>query len=521
MTGILLFLGFPHYDLNGLVWVGLIPLLLGIANKGKTYGFVLSLVSGICFFLGIFQWILQVPGYTYLHHAILALYLGSYLGLFGLGFCVVKNGCGRASALLFAPFLWVALEYFRSNMSFMALPWGLLGQSQHVYPPIIQVASLTGVYGVSFLIVLVSSAITAILLPWTSKFVGKAEEPARSSSEGLRKGVVGVALASIIFAIAYGYAKTSESIASREIDISVVQGNIEQQKKWDPRHAKTIMETYSKLTHEVSKDHPFLIVWPETAVPGSISQNAKLSMEVMRIVERTGSPLLLGSAQHRKYGQNESNTLEYYNSAFLITPASLMLKNQRYDKIRLFPFGEYLPMKDIFPWSYIAVPAVRGYRPGKSFTVFRLGGVCFATTICWENLFPDMTREFVRNGAQFIVNMTNEAWFGKTAAPYQFLSMNVFRAVENRVPVIRCANTGISCFIDAYGRVVGRVENNGEDIFVQGHLTKRIHISQEKTLYTLYGDWFAYTCIIVSFSFIIFSIIRAVRVRARPSGLSR
>jgi len=136
------------------------------------------------------------------------------------------------------------------------------------------------------------------------------------------------------------------------------------------------------------------------------------------------------------------------------------------------PFGEYLPHEDVIPWSWIKAGAIGNYLPGTEYTVFQLPEGRLSVTICWENLFSNLVRQFVKRGAQFIVNITNEAWFGETAAPYQFLSMSVFRAVENRVYVVRCANTGISCFIDPCGRVVDRVKDeNGRDIFVRGIVT--------------------------------------------------
>ena len=171
------------------------------------------------------------------------------------------------------------------------------------------------------------------------------------------------------------------------------------------------------------------------------------------------------------------------------------------------PFGEYMPMEDLIPWSSLQVPLVGSYVAGEKFTVFRLPDWRFGVTICWENLFPDFVRQFVKNGAQFMVNITNEAWFGKGSAPYQFLSMNVFRAVENRVYVVRCANTGISCFIDPYGRIIDRVKDDtGEDVFVRGVLTGSIIPLDSKTFYTSHGDWFAWTSMACSVGFLLLAL---------------
>jgi apolipoprotein N-acyltransferase len=188
---------------------------------------------------------------------------------------------------------------------------------------------------------------------------------------------------------------------------------------------------------------------------------------------------------------------QFGNTALFFSPDGRVLG--QYLKIRLLPFGEYLPYGETIPWSYIRIPDPGSYVSGQEFTVFECSRHRFGVTICWETIFPDLVRRFVYQGAQFLVNITNEAWFGKSAAPYQFLSMNVFRAVENRVYVVRCANTGISCFIDPCGRIVDRVKDHaGQDIFVQGVLTKTILAMESKTIYTQYGDWFAWLCILVS-----------------------
>ena len=181
-------------------------------------------------------------------------------------------------------------------------------------------------------------------------------------------------------------------------------------------------------------------------------------------------------------------------------------------KIHLLPFGEYLPAKGSIPWRMIGVKPVQGYTPGKEFTVLELPPYRFGAPICWENIFPYIVRNFVKNGAQFIINITNAAYFGRTAAPYQVLSMAVFRAVENRVYLARAANIGISCIIDPFGRVVDRVKNEkGEDIFVRGVLTGTIIPQDSKTFYTRYGDVFAWLCVAVVSIFVLIALFRRPR----------
>jgi apolipoprotein N-acyltransferase len=461
------------------------------------------------FFLGIFDWILVISGYTILHHAILDLYLGSYIGLFGWVFCFIGKRRGAGQALVAAPFLWVSLEYIRSNLGFLALPWGLLAHSQYEQTPVIQIASLTGVYGISFLIVLANSAFTGALLPLADKVKGFKIGHHQKPSIRERIVIWSAAFGALAITFIYGFSHTSQPISGEAIRLSLVQGNVEQQRKWDRKFAGKIMDIYLELTQQAAEDKPNLIVWPETATPDAITRNPGIHLAVRRAAKTAGSPLLIGSARHQKMERREPGGPKYANSAFLIDPSASQGRPHQYDKIRLFPFGEYLPMKETLPWSLIRVPDVGTYESGKDFTVFELQDFRFSTTICWENMFPDLVRQFVKGGAQFIINMTNEAWFGDTAAPYQFLSMNVFRAVENNVFVIRCANTGISCFIDPHGRVVSRVRDEaGKDVFVRGTLSGSVIPQSEKTFYTKHGDLFAFLCFIVSAIFILAAVVK-------------
>ena len=293
----------------------------------------------------------------------------------------------------------------------------------------------------------------------------------------------------LLFTLLYGYFTITTPITGNKVKVSLVQGNIEQSKKWDPRFAREIMQIYSELTDKVSKDKPGLIIWPETATPGSVTQIPTLYTQVKNIAHNAGTYLLLGSAQHQKFAPKGAKRPKYFNSAYLISPDPTIVKNQRYDKIRLFPFGEYLPYGEIIPWSLFKVSSLDSYTPGKELTIFEHPDFGFGVTICWESVFPDLVRQFVKRGAQCMINITNEARFGKTSAPHQLVSISVFRAVENRIYVVRCANTGVSCIIDPCGRIVDRVKDEkGEDIFVRGVMTGWIVPLDSKTIYTQYGD---------------------------------
>jgi len=370
-------------------------------------------------------------------------------------------------------------------------------------------SSVFGLWGVSFLIVAVNAGIAGLVLftvAWVKPKPSELGDPWSHSKKPL--AVTAVALVSVSAALVYGYWKTSQTFEGQSLRLSIVQGNIEQNKKWDPAYAQYIMKRYRDLTLAASGDRPDLIVWPETATPASVNRNPQLMREIQLLASDAGSPILFGCAQVLKFAKRKADGAGLHNSAFLFSPAQVSRSLQSYDKIRLFPFGEYLPHKEVIPWSWIDITEFGSYASGTEYKLFEMDGERFATTICWENLFPDLVRQFVNKGARFIVNITNEAWFGETAAPEQFLSMNVFRAVENRVYVVRCANTGISCFIDPCGRVVDRVKNQeGKDVFVSGFLTGEVVPLSPNTFYTRYGDWFPWLCIIVSAGFILAAIL--------------
>ncbi|MBA7634404.1 Apolipoprotein N-acyltransferase [subsurface metagenome] len=222
--------------------------------------------------------------------------------------------------------------------------------------------------------------------------------------------VIAVILAAVTFV--YGFISVTRSVTGDKIKLSIVQGNIEQSKKWDPRHAAFIMGTYSKLTMTASEARPELIIWPEAATPRAINQDLQLYSQVRDLAENAGTYLLLGSSSYQKFKRKGPQKLKYTNSAFLIDPYDSS-KVQRYDKNRLVPFGEYLPYKEMVPWSYIHIPDPGAYIAGSECTLFNLPNSRFAVNICWEITFPDLIRGFVKRGAQFIINITNEAWFGK------------------------------------------------------------------------------------------------------------
>jgi len=451
----------------------------------------------------VFMWINTVEGITVLIFLMLGIYLSSYIGLFGTLLNFTERTI-KFPLLISAPTFWVSTEYLRSHAGFMALPWSLIGHSQYLNLPILQISSLTGVYGISFLIVMVNVMFYKIILSLFDR---------RSNPGSVRtfpvRDIIITSLA-IILSTAYGFIIISERGQEETIPVTVIQGNIPQQIKWDPEWRKRNIEKHIRLSKESAfSQKSSLIVWPETSVTIPLNAYFYAMKVIPELSKDLDTYLLIGGSQSPKFGSGEFKMTHNFNTAFLFSPDGRF--KGKYQKIYLLPFGEYLPYENVLPWP-------RGFRrlidetgtviPGKEYTLLELDRVLFGALICWENIFSDLFRQFVKRGARFMVNLTNEAWFGDTAAPTQFLAMNVFRAAENRVSIVRSANTGISCFINPYGQIMGKIEKDGRDIFVEGYLTMAIPLSKGTTFYTRYGDIFTYVNMLISLSFIAVSLFR-------------
>jgi apolipoprotein N-acyltransferase len=515
LSSFLLVASFPKFDLGFLAWIGLLPILIASDGKSLKYTFILWFVCGLFFFGGIFYWTFVIPKYTVLHHSLLGLYLPPYFAFFGLAFSFISKRWGITPALFATPFVWVSLEYVRSNLSFMALPWALLAHSQYQYPVITQIASVVGAYGVSFLIVLVNTAIAQLMIGRGPFWRGL---PGLKNATPWTRGRVFLPVATavlLILVLGYGEKTLSGPTERKIIKASVLQGNISQERKANHRrHAAYIMERYADLTRRAAVDKPDLIVWPEAATPGFILRDVSLYQKIVSIVRENNTYLLVGSSEYAKFTTAliKEKTKRSGNTALFYSPEGKILG--QYLKIQLVPFGEYIPLEGVIDWPrFIVSNDGKLYEtPGREYTLFNLKEAKFGVVICWEHVFPDLFRTFVKNGADFMLNITNEGWFGDTAAPYQMLSISVFRAVENRRAIARAANTGVSCFIDPHGRITGRVQDNQKkDTFVEGYLTGEIPILNHKTFYTKHGEVFVHFCIAIALLMVAIPLARGKR----------
>jgi apolipoprotein N-acyltransferase len=485
-SAVLLILSFPKFDVAALAWVGLVPLLVALEGKGLKEAFLLSYMTGLAFFAGIFYWIWLVDGFKLIDYVLLGVvYVPQYVTLWGGGLNWLRKKTGLPAALI-APPLWVTLEYIRSHASFLSLPWMLLGHSQYHYHSLMQITSFTGVYGLTFLIVLVNAAIAEAI-----SYV-RQRSPGLITASALRRSpLISLMVASflLIATSLYGLLVLSKGLAGERLKVALVQGNIAQERKWDSSYRQTILDRYAGLTWQAAQQAPALIIWPETAVPGDVQHVPELQQKVGQLAIDTQSYLLVGSAEHAKF-TNRGLRGKYYNSMVLVTPEGRIALEYR--KIALVPFGEYVPLMDYVTWPKAIASAMGDFLPGDRYTLFTMGRATFGAVICWETIFPDLFREFVKQGARFMVNGTNEAWFGQTSASHQLLAMTAFRAAENRVPIVRAANTGISAVIDPFGRITERLRGpDQKELFVEGVLIGDLHLSHDATFYTRHGDVFA------------------------------
>ncbi len=441
LSAILLILSFPNFNLSYLIFIGFIPLFFAIQDKTPEKSFLISFICGFLFYLGSLYWIFHV---TSIGLIVLCLYLALYFGIFGLLFNIFLSYRTNFGFIVI-PIVWVFLEYIQSNL-FTGFGWILLGYSQYKNLPLIQIADFSGVYGVSFVIMMANVAIYKIF------------------KKSFRQ--IFVTFLVFIVIVGYGILKLNEPKEVKDIKISVVQGNISQDIKWDPNAASDILNKYISLTKKTSLDKPDLIVWPETSFPAFFGSDRKPTNKLLDFVKDIKIPLLIGA--------NTEEDFEYFNSAVLISEKGKVLN--KYDKIHLVPFGEYVPFSDRFPMLHDLVLGQLGeFTAGNKFTVFTIKPkesdreVDFGVLICFEDIFPELAKDFIKNGADFIVVITNDAWYGRGGAPYQHAACSVFRAIENRVPIVRSANTGYSCFIDPKGRIYDSVKKDKTHLFITGY----------------------------------------------------
>ena len=509
LSGVLLGLAFPTDPAGPLAfaftsawaWVALVPLLAILdgprppatqaRRRALGWAFRRGWVTGGIFTLITMYWVAgtQGGGVAVIGGTVLmAAYLGLFTGAFAAGQTLALRALGSVGVLA-APFLWTAVEYLLS-LGELGFPWLLLGHSQAGNPSLIQYAEYTGAYGVSFCIVLVNGLLYL----------------AAAGSRSRRGRAVAAAAAAVCLSLPglWGRAvlppAAAPAVATGEGPVvGLVQNNLGLE-KWGPGGLERAFASLERLSRRAVDDDADLLVWPETALPCRPGQDRYCREWLQAVVDDLGVPVFTGAPDA------DLRLGERYNAAFLAQPGSAPL--QRYAKMHLVPFGERTPFRDSIPLlrdiDWTALTGDLGpaeFTPGHQRTLFSYEGGRFGALVCFESVFPDLVRRTVAGpeglapagGADFLVIVTNDSWFGATAGPYQHARIAALRAVENRVPIARCATSGISLFIDAFGQPRG-----GTPLYEEAVRVAALAPRCETTIYTRHGDLLAGTCLFAS-----------------------
>ncbi|MDX9745806.1 MAG: apolipoprotein N-acyltransferase [Syntrophales bacterium] len=481
-SGVLLICSFPKFGVGLVAWFAFVPLFFALRTtheplKAAGWGFLTGMVCHI----GLLYWISHVVvmyGYLPLYIGISAMillscFLSVYFSVFSAALVFLRNK--GYSEIVSAPLLWTCLEFLKSHL-FTGFPWENLAYSQYKYLTIIQFVDITGIYGLSFIIMFVNLLLFDLV-----------------GQQGDKRKIVNEWVAGcIILTLLIGYGKFSldrihaELKQAEAMEVSLIQGNIDQNIKWDSRYQEESIEIYRNMSLAKAPVGRGLIVWPETAAPFFFQEPLGLS-EVVRGIPRLSSDwLLLGSPSYTE----ENRHIFYMNSAFLVSPEGKI--TGKYDKVHLVPYGEYVPLRKYFPFINKLVAGIGDFRKGETNTPLPFDNHSLGILICYEGIFPELSRAYKKYGVKLLVNITNDAWFGHTSAPYQHLSMTVFRAVENRLFFLRSANTGISAIISPSGQII-----KNSELFQRTALRGSVKFLDRRTIYALYGDIFVYFCLLL------------------------
>jgi len=420
---------------------------------------------GLAFGIGFFGVLLYWIGlFGILPLSLLAAFQSLYIVIFVIIAKLAVERIGAWGRFLFLPALWVVVEWLRS-LGMFGFTWGDLGYSQYKVLPVIQIASVTGVWGVSFILAMANTALLNLALSWKTK----------ARRDGFLQVVAAAVL--VLAVVTYGFISINRPIdrSGRMVRVAIVQGNFNSDTDWDFDLCQEMWRTYTDKTTEV-KGKADLVIWPESAAPGNTGNDPSIQLRLANLAAGTKSHLLIG-------GWDEDHSGKMYNTAFLIGGFGIVGK---YAKVHLVPLGEFIPK-----CMRCMMPLLKSYRvvdydttPGSGFLPVDTGKLKIGTAICFESIFPQIPRLMTAHGADMLCVITNDSWFGRTSAPEQHMSMSVFRAIENRRYLVRGAATGISCIIDSRGRVLSK-----SGIYKPAVIEGAVWPEKEQTPYTRYGDW--------------------------------
>lgn len=492
LSGLLMALSFAPFEAGEVAWFALVPLMISCAYARPGGGSRPGWIAGAVFWLVTMFWLTRV---TWLGWFLISIYSCLYVVpvAWTASWWFRRHGTERilfnAAFMVVITAVWVGSEFLRSNL-FTGFPWNPLGASQHANLALIQHASWGGVYAISALLVWVNAAIALTGLRY---LLGHARHGRRPHSELM----LGMAVLVIAF-VTGGNMSREKGVETREVRVALIQPSIPQDNKWDSNKVEMI---YSRLRDYTSAavvfTRPDLVVWPETALPYDV----RLSEPCYSLVDglsRLGAPLLVGSMDAEYIADHAPR---YFNSSFLFNTNGMIV--QYYEKRHLVLFGEYVPLHEHITFITAMTPIMESFSPGTTSTVFRIPGrdIPFSSLICFEDTLAYLGRASVRNGARMLVNQTNDAWFDPLWGSRQHLALSVFRAVENRVPLVRAANTGYSCAVDPRGRVKDLLVGDNGSHDGPGFQLTSVGVPPDDmplTFYTLHGDVLAWAFLVIA-----------------------
>jgi len=521
LAGALLVLAFPKFSIAGLAWIAPGLLLFSTLGAPPRLAFRLAFTAGMVFYLGSLYWLLHIPlpfvpilGWIALS-AYLALYPAAWVWICWrlapfrkeLPLCRHPWDAALKSAVLGGSWFgrtvwcvkcaaaWVGLEIILGRF-LSGFPWEFLGVSQYKLLPLIQIASVTGVYGVSFLVVWFSAALVVAALALVRQ----------PDSRGSWSRELFLPLAAALAVAAAGLVRIrAEPPARAEIKAALIQPSIPQTLIWDESENENRFRQLLQLSEEALQMKPDLLLWPEASLPSMLRHDEATAEAVRKLVEKHKVWAIIGSddAEYRPGSQPDGKgkrPIDYFNSAFAISPEGEIAGDYR--KRQLVIFGEYVPLVKWLPFlKYLSPAGEGGFTPGAAPVPFRLDslGVDVSVLICFEDVFPHVARHYVEEGTDFLINLTNNGWFGESAAQWQHAAAAVFRAVENRVTLVRCTNNGLTCWIDASGAMHAVGFTDGRDVYRAGFKTVSIPVlapgeSRQLSFYTRRGDVFGWSC---------------------------
>jgi apolipoprotein N-acyltransferase len=467
-------------------WIALSPLLIAVVTaapapgRGALRSFGLGLMTGFVYFAGTVYWtgnvMAQYGGLSLPVAALIAGLLVAYLALFpaifALAFHLATKKFG-ARGLLLAPALWTATEYGRLTI-FGGFPWVLLGYSQVTVLPIAQLAAVTGVFGLSWLVAMVSSAAAHAVL-------------ARDARRWLPLAASLAVVAAVASAGQWRVSDDRLTGAGRVLHVGLIQGNVRQDDKWEPALAAEILSRYLRLSRQAIAQGAQLVIWPESATPFYYGPDPETET-VRALARESGVSMLIGSDL---WERTRGGPPKVYNAAFMVSRDGTT--GGVYRKVHLVPFGEFVPMKDVLFFAAPLVQAVSDFSPGTDVVTLPIPAGSVSTAICYEVVYPSLIRDGVLAGSELLTTITNDAWFGRSSAPWQHFAMASMRAIEEGRYLVRAANTGVSGMVDPYGRV-----RLASDLFVEGAWVVDVRLLDDRTIYSRIGDVVAWLSVALS-----------------------